>query len=495
MHDTAIPLYSVAAARALDRRAVETFGLGADELMRRAGAASWRVVMERWPDAQRIGVVCGPGNNGGDGYVLAECARAAGREAVVVTLREGASRSDPARALHAEWIARGGVVHPFDGAVPGMDLWVDALFGIGLTHPPDRQAAMLIDAINASASPVFALDVPSGVDADTGRTPGAAIQADVTLQLIVPKRGLSTGAARMFTGTLLLDALRLPSGLLATEPHDAILLRGEALAAWLPRRGRDTNKGDFGHVLCAGGDHGSGGAILLGAQAALRSGAGLVSVATRQSHVPALLAAQPEAMTHAVEASADFAALLQRAGVVAIGPGLGQGAWGRALYADALGCGKPLVVDADALNLLAQDPQPLEDAILTPHPGEAARMLGVSAATIQRDRYGAARVLAERYRSVVVLKGAGTVIAAPGEVPAVIDAGNPGMATGGMGDLLTGVIAALRAQGLPAFEAAVCGALLHGAAGDAAARDGGGERGLLPSDLLPHLRRLANPCG
>ncbi len=494
MHEASLPLYSVAAVRALDRRAVDTFGLGADDLMRRAGAAAWRVVQERWPDAQHIGVICGPGNNGGDGYVLALHARAAGRKVVVVTLPYSVSRSDPARILHAEWIAQGGVVHAFHGGLPGMDLWVDALFGIGLTRAPDNAAAALIEAINASHRPVFALDVPSGVDADSGRAPGAAIHADCTLQFIVAKRGLCTGAARTLTGTMLLDALKLPSGLRGSEARDVDLLQVEALAGWLPRRARDSHKGEFGHVLCVGGDYGTGGAVMLSAQGALRSGAGLVTVATRALHVLALLTGRPEAMAHAVEESADFAPLLHQASVVAVGPGLGQGDWGRALYAAALASGKPLVMDADALNLLAQHPQALHEAILTPHPGEAGRLLGVHADKVQRDRYGAAHAMAERYESVVVLKGAGTVVAAPGQIPAVIDTGNPGMASGGMGDVLTGVIAALRGQGFTAFDAAVCGALLHGAAGDAAAREGGGERGLLASDLFAQLRRLANSC-
>ncbi len=492
MNEAGLPLYSVDAARALDRRAVETFGFGADDLMRRAGAAAWRVLRDRWPDAHRIGIACGPGNNGGDGYVLALLARDSGREAVVVALPDGASRSDPARALHAQWLAQGGSVRAFDGALPVVDLWVDALFGIGLARAPDGAAALLIEAINASRRPVFALDVPSGVDADSGRAPGAAVRADCTLQFIVAKRGLHTGAARALAGEVLLDALELSSGLLASEAHHAELLRADALAGWLPRRARGAHKGDFGHVLCVGGDHGTGGAVVLCAESALRSGAGLVSVATRAPHVAALLAARPEAMAHAVEESADFAPLLQRASVVAIGPGLGQGEWGRALYAAALGSGKSLVIDADALNLLAQHPQPLRDAVLTPHPGEAARLLGVSTDAIQCDRYGAAQALADRYAAVVVLKGAGSVVAAPDQIPVVIDAGNPGMASGGMGDVLTGVIAALRAQGLPAFDAAACGALLHAAAGDLATRHRG-ERGLLASDLFPHLTRLANP--
>lgn len=266
-----------------------------------------------------------------------------------------------------------------------------------------------------------------------------------------------------------------------------------ALPAWLPPRPRDSHKGANGHVLCIGGDHGSGGAIVLCAQAALRAGAGLASVATRAMHVPALLARQPEAMAHAVESADALAPLFARADVIAIGPGLGRGEWGRAMLDAALAASKPLVLDADALNLLAPAPRALPaDAILTPHPGEAARLLGTDVAAVQSDRNAAALALAQRHGAIVVLKGAGTIVAAPGRAPRIVAAGNPGMATGGMGDLLTGVIAALRAQGLDAFDAASCGALLHAHAGDLAAREGG-MRGLLPSDLLPFLRRCANP--
>lgn len=229
----------------------------------------------------------------------------------------------------------------------------------------------------------------------------------------------------------------------------------------------------------------------------MRTGAGLVSAATRAEHVPALLARRPECMTRAVDDASGLRPLLDAASVIAIGPGLGDGEWGAAMLDAALATDLPRVLDADALNAIARrDARTLGDAVITPHPGEAARLLGETVAEVERDRVQAARRLAGRYACTVVLKGAGSVIAAPGEIPAIVDAGNPGMATGGMGDVLTGTIAALLAQGRPqglsCFEAAVCGALLHAAAGDAAARDGG-ERGLLPSDLFPQLRRLANP--
>src|SRR5690606_35319192 len=224
------------------------------------------------------------------------------------------------------------------------------------------------------------------------------------------------------------------------QPND-ILEPGD-LARWLRPRAKDSHKGDHGHVLCVGGDAGSGGAIVLCAQAALRTGAGLVSVATRAAHVAALLARQPEAMVHGVDSGEDYAPLLQRADVLAVGPGLGRGEWGRALLDGALRSGKPLVLDADALNLLANAPGASPaDAVLTPHPGEAARLLRTGAQQVQGDRAGAARTLAERFGCVVMLKGAGTLIASPDGRSVQVAAGNPGMATGGMGDLLTGVIA------------------------------------------------------
>ena len=232
---------------------------------------------------------------------------------------------------------------------------------------------------------------------------------------------------------------------------------------------------------------------MLAAQAALRSGAGLVSVATRTAHVPALLAHSPEVMAHAVEDADHLDGLLQRADVVAIGPGLGQGPWRQAMLGAVLNCGKPRVFDADALNLLAASGLRLRrNDVVTPHPGEAARLLGCSTQDIQRDRFAAASSLQSRLGCTVVLKGAGSIVQAAEAPPAIIGAGNPGMGVGGMGDMLTGCIAALMAQGHPSPEAALAGALLHAAAGDAAALDDG-ERGLLPSDLLPWLRRLANP--
>jgi NAD(P)H-hydrate epimerase len=488
-HATA--LYDTAALRALEQRAAQALG---DEgaLMQGAGLAAWHCLLEHWPQAQRIVVVCGPGNNGGDGYVLATHALAAGRHVQILRLAAHAPRSAQARRAHAGFESAGGQVEVFAGRLPEADVLVDALFGIGLARAPDQESAAMIGAIHAAGAPVLALDVPSGVDADRGSIPGVAVRATRTLQFIAPHPGLATGAALDQTGACDVAMLDLDMSLLHDVPVAAHAIAADALGGWLRPRARDSHKGDNGHVLCIGGDHGSGGAILLCAQAALRSGAGLTSVATRPEHVTALLARQPEAMVRAIDSRQSLAPLLQRADAIAIGPGLGQGEWSRMLFDAALAASKPLLLDADALNLLAASPRTLPaSTILTPHPGEAARLLGIDAAQVQADRYAAARALVERHGCVVVLKGAGTIVAAPQRMPYVVAAGNPGMAVGGMGDLLSGVIAALRAQGLGAFDAAACGALLHAVAGDAAAADG--ARGMLPTDLLAYLRQCANP--
>jgi hydroxyethylthiazole kinase-like uncharacterized protein yjeF len=491
--ETGLPLYRSDAVRAIDRAAI-AHGIAGFELMRRAAQAAFDLLRQAWPEARGVSVVCGSGNNGGDGYLVACLARDAGLDVAVHAAPPTASSSADARRARAAWSDAGGIVGDlakakFDGA----EVIVDALFGIGLTRAPDGDAAHIIALMNASRCTILALDVPSGIDADTGATPGNAVRAARTITFIAAKRGVYTGRARELCGTVTIAPLQVPRAQVDAHAPDARLLRAPDLARWLRPRARDAHKGHHGHVLAIGGEHGYGGAIQLCAQAALRSGAGWVSVATRADHIALLLAARPEAMSRAVESDEDLLPLLERADVLAIGPGLGQNDWGRALFARALKSGKSLVLDADALNLLALSPMSLHDAILTPHPGEAARLLGCTVADIEADRFAAAHGLAERFAATVVLKGAGSIVAAPGQTPAVIDAGNPGMASAGMGDVLTGAIAALRAQGLDAFDAACAGALLHAAAGDIAARDGG-ERGLLAGDLFIPLRKLANPA-
>jgi len=361
------------------------------------------------------------------------------------------------------------------------------LYGIGLNRAPERSVATLIEHINARGVPVLALDLPSGLNADSGHAPGAVVRADVTVTFIAGKRGLHTGRSADLVGVLELASLGVPDSVYVGIRPDAQLLAADAL----PPRSRYANKGDNGHVLVIGGEHGMAGAVRLAGESALRGGAGLVSVATRVGHVPALNAARPELMAHAVDGPQALESLLERADVLALGPGLGQGAWGHALWLTALDANKPLVLDADGLNLLASEPRTFTaPTVLTPHPGEAARLLGMTTKDVEKDRFAAVRELARRYAAVVVLKGSGSLIADPDGRLDVCPWGNPGMASGGMGDLLTGVVAALLAQGCTPWHAACLGVGLHARAGDRAAQQG--ERGLLATDLLVPLRALGN---
>jgi ADP-dependent NAD(P)H-hydrate dehydratase / NAD(P)H-hydrate epimerase len=488
MH-AAEPLFSTAAVRAIDEAAV---GADAYPLMCAAGRAAFDALRRCWPAAGRIAVVCGGGNNGGDGFVLARLAREEGMAVQLMALDDGARAAPAARQARTDWLAAGGHCDMQGHTLDAADVVVDALFGIGLDRAPDGRAAMLIDAINAAAVPVLALDVPSGVDADRGAVPSAAVGAAHTLVFIVGKRGLLTGAARDFTGTVEVAPLDVPEAARALAAPHAWRIDVDWLGGRLPLRRRNAHKGEYGHVLAVGGDLGYGGALRLCAEAALRVGAGLVSAVTRSAHRTALLTSLPECMVVGSDHGELPIELLRQATVLALGPGLGREAWGRDLYPRLVDGDCPAVLDADALNLLAEAPRRLPGRVLTPHPGEAARLLGLpDAAAVQADRFDALERLVERYGCTVVLKGAGTLVGAPGETPMLVDAGNPGMASGGMGDVLTGVIAGLLAQQLSPFAAAATGALLHAAAGDAAAATCG-PRGMLASDLFPHLRRLAN---
>lgn len=490
MSDHARRLYSAAQLRELEHRAVEA-GVPGQALMQRAGAAAWRELCRRWPQARRIAVICGGGNNGGDGYVLARLAKGHGCEAQVYQVGPPAVRGDAVQA-RADWLEAGGEVIP---GLPGSlqaEVIVDALFGIGLSRPLQGEAVQAVEAIRRArdaGAGVLALDLPSGLDADTGRLWGGAVQADCTISFIGHAPGLFTGVGPDHGGLRLLDDLQIDGEILGAVEPVARLLDSRMLAEPLRPRPRGAHKGSNGHVLVVGGDHGMAGAVLLAARAALRTGAGLVSVATRAAHASALTAAQPELMCHGIEAADDLAMLLKRADVVAVGPGLGQDGWGRSLMSKALDSRLPLVVDADALNLLAVEPMPRGNWVLTPHPGEAGRLLARSTADIERDRLTAARELRARYGGSVVLKGAGSLVC--GSRLMLCPYGNPGMAVGGMGDTLTGIIAALLAQGLGLDEAAGLGVLVHALAGDRAARSS--ERGLLPSDLIAELRSVVNP--
>lgn len=494
-------VYDAAQVGALDSRLINEFGVDGFALMQRAARAAYEELAQRWPMPGRLVAFCGPGNNGGDGALVAYQAIEAGWQVILVApLGVSKASGDAARAFEA-YREAGGEIRDFVDEPIQADLIVDAMFGTGLDREVTGPMAQAIDRINDASGHgvgVLAIDIASGVDASTGRIWGRAVVADATVTFIGLKLGLLTGGGAAHCGDLAFDDLGAPDALYAGQPHVARRITHRDLRHVLPVRPRGAHKGDNGHVLCVGGGRGMGGAIRMSAESALRSGAGLVSVACHQDHAGAMSQARPELMCQGLpddlteaDAEARLETLMERASLIAVGPGLGQGDWGDVLWQRVLESDRPLVVDADALNRLAANGTDRENWILTPHPGEAARLLGWSTADVVADRVQAARRLAERYRAVVALKGAGTLIATPDELW-LCTQGNPGMAVGGMGDLLTGVIAGLAAQGMTLAEAAVFGVYVHALAGDEAA-NGDGERGLLPTDLLPCIRRQVNP--
>ena len=490
-----ISLYRACDVRELDRLAIETGGIPGIDLMERAGLASFRVLRERWPAARRVSVVAGPGSNGGDGFVVARRAVEEGLSVSVCLIGDAARLAGDARTAYRRMCDAGPGVNRARSPDADAEVVVDALFGTGLTREVAGAAAEAVRAMNECAAPVLALDVPSGIHSDTGRRLGAAVRADVTVSFIGLKQGLFTREGRECAGEILYRDLGVPDHVLAGVEASARRMAYRDCPGLLgPRRG-DAHKGRFGHVLVVGGDHGFAGAARLAGEAAGRTGAGLVSVATRPEHVAALVAPRPELMVHGIESPDALEPLLDRASVVAVGPGLGRGEWAVSLLERVVAANRALVVDADAINLLAQGsvawPGAATGAVVyTPHPGEAGRVLGESVGALESDRFATARALAEAHPGTWLLKGAGTIVAEAGATPRVCEGGNPGMASGGMGDVLAGIVAALLAQGCGALDAASAGACVHAAAADAAAR--GGERGLLASDVVAALRPLVD---
>ncbi|MGR9107442.1 MAG: NAD(P)H-hydrate dehydratase [Gammaproteobacteria bacterium] len=482
-------LYRAEQVRSMDRVAIEELGIPGLELMHRAGDAAFAVLQQMVAEGDRIAVFCGAGNNAGDGYVVARLAREAGFKVMVFWLvSPEALHGDAATAAH-EFLDHGGDALEFTGTIPqDLALIVDGLLGTGLDRDVSGRFYEAIEGINAIDVPVLALDVSSGLNADTGFPRGAAVRAEQTVTFIGAKQGLYTGDGIDYSGLVTLASLEVPPEVPASEKPSSYLLASPH-SAFAPRR-RSAHKGDFGHLLIVGGDAGFSGAAVMAAQAGARVGTGLVSLATRGSHAPFMNLAQPELMCHAADSVEALKTLLAKISAVGVGPGLGQGEWGKAMFECVFASGVPAVVDADALNLLAASPRERENWVLTPHPGEAARLLGCDTLAIRRDRFAAATSIQQKFGGVCVLKGAGSLIA-DGASIAICPTGNPGMASGGMGDLLTGMIAGLIAQGFTPADAARAGVYLHGEAADLAARNG--ERGMLATDLLPFIRDLVNP--
>jgi len=471
-------------------------GVGVYGLMVRAGTAVFEVLRERWPDAGRIAVLVGPGQNGGDGLVVARLAREAGLHVDLLGWKRpeftrGAAR---ARAELAEVDLRLEVEideRRVRQALAEADVVVDALFGIGLSRRIEGAPAVFLRQVGESLAAcekrpaVLAVDAPSGLDCDTGAADPLTLSADVTVTFLGVKCGQVTGAGVARCGERVLAELDHPMTE-ATAEAMRLLHGGWSLAP----RPVDGHKGTFGTVLAVGGNRGMPGAVRLAAEAALRAGAGKVIVATHPSHAATLNVGRPELIVHAVESAEQLSALLEQVEAVIFGPGLGRDDWAVAMRDGLRDDGRPMIADADGLQLFEAPVMATRPLVVTPHPGEAAELLGRSVSEINADRSAAVRRLADHFGGTAVLKGAGSLVATGSETAACLR-GSPALATAGSGDVLAGIIGSLLGQGFPAREAAEGAVSLHATAGEMEAR-AHGSWGVAALDLLGPLRTLLN---
>lgn len=484
-------LYRCEQIRACEQQAVNLYQKDENALMAQAGAEAFSYLQKLYPHVKHIAVFCGSGNNAGDGYVLA---RLAHEQGFSVTVYQCKSLEDlPSAARNAARLALAAGVdcqsadEPLDSEA---ELIVDALLGIGIKGPVHGIIANAIHQINASGLPVLSIDIPSGLNADTGLVENFCVNATATITFIGLKTGMYTLDGPDYCGVIQCSHLNLET-CRTKLTHYASLLRDSTLPLPLASRKMNSHKGDYGHVLIIGGGPGMPGAVSLAAKAALRTGAGVVSVATWPEHVKGALPLTPEAMIWGIKTAKELMPLLAKATVCVIGPGLRDSDWAKSLFLAAITSQLPMIIDASALRLLAQHPQMDDNWILTPHPGEASSLLACSVRDVQMDRYHAASNLQQQYGGVVVLKGVGTIVQTAERNIFVCPKGNPGMATAGMGDILSGIIAAFCAQGFSLSDAAKLGVWVHAVAGDKAAEKLG-EVGLLASDLLDYIPDILN---
>jgi NAD(P)H-hydrate epimerase len=490
--------------RAIEPKAAQLAGCSMFELMQRAGAAAFQVLIQEWPKAHNIIVLAGNGNNAGDGYVLAKLAKQQGMNVAVVCQQPSRELNGDAKQAQSQWLGTDGETLKFsDQDYVQFDVLVDALLGTGVRGEIKPAFQSIIRQVNQTDIPVLSIDLPSGMNADTGQALPICIKANVTVTFVATKPGLVSGIGKEFCGKLIFADLVVGTEFFSIAQSEAQLVDWSMLQR-LKSRPQHGNKGSFGKLLCIGGNQGMAGAIRLSAESALRSGVGLVKVYCHESSSLAISAGRPEIMqTHK-----ELEVALNWCSCVVVGPGLGQDDWAHQLFSRLMVYlkqhPKPLVIDADGLNLLAaiSDDADMQNTlaqlpalVLTPHPGEASRLLNCNIATIENDRYLASKNIAQKYNSTCVLKGAGTIIQADGKHQEpqcwVCKGGNPGMATAGMGDLLTGIIGTFLAQQSTSQKAAVYGVCAHAEAGDRVAIQYG-QRGMIASDLLQPLRAIVN---
>ncbi|WWP01696.1 MAG: bifunctional ADP-dependent NAD(P)H-hydrate dehydratase/NAD(P)H-hydrate epimerase [Candidatus Dasytiphilus stammeri] len=465
-------------------------GLTQFNLMERAGKAAFDYIYHSYPQAKKWLVLCGPGNNGGDGYIVASLAQAAGIE---ITLLSSCTNSSPKEAQKSrhQWLSSGGKISPHDIDWPNnLDIIIDGLLGNQLNRVPSYPYNMLINKANQSDLPIVSLDIPSGLSAETGATPGDVIKAAHTITFITLKPGLFTGKARKYVGKIHYDSLGIDEFL---KNKEASIKRMDAncLPILLPPRCPISHKREHGRLLIIGGEIGTAGAVRLAGEAALRTGSGLVKILTKKFNIIPILSNRPELMVDELRIDTlDYS--LNWADIIVVGPGLGQKNWGQKALSIIQKSTKPMLWDADALIMLSEKPDQRHNRIITPHPGEAAKLLNISIAEIESNRLDAAKSLANKYGGIVVLKGAGTIIASYQGDLVIADVGNAGMASGGMGDVLSGIIGSLLGQQLSYYQAACAGCIIHGAAADLLASQLG-MCGILASDIFSQIHLLMNP--
>jgi len=489
-------LYSVDSVVRLEQVAINQSGIPAYELMKRAGDAVFQVLKTKYPQHKKILVLCGAGNNAGDGYVVASLAKQAGFTVRVISLIDPACLKNEALLAYQDWLSVAENTVADESLIDEADIIIDALLGTGLKREVSGEWAQWITAVNNSIKPVISVDIPSGLIADTGVISAHAIQADVTVSFIGLKQGMFTAQAKDVCGEIIFDDLALADDVYSHVEADARLIKTIDYSL-LPKRKASSHKGKFGHVLIAGGNSGMPGAVILAAKAALRTGAGLVTIITTSDNLVAISSAVPEAMIRTCDiaslAEIFTAPFVNSVTHIAVGMGLGQDDWSRALLKHCVQLNKPMLVDADALNLIAQHNINIKSAlVVTPHPGEAARLLSqetpLNSADIQQNRFAAVKKLHLLFNGsescVVVLKGSGSLIF-DGQIIKVCSPGNAAMAAPGMGDVLSGIIIALLAQGIKVSDAAELGVCLHASAAQSVTRDK--TRGLLASDVINAL--------
>jgi NAD(P)H-hydrate epimerase len=496
--------------RGVDRAAIEGLGVPSLVLMENAAIGVADAIGERFPEARRVAIFCGPGNNGGDGMAVARHLAGRGYECRMFAVGPSPAASSDA-ALQRDIVARLGLevsgieseaeVAAALAQVRDCDLVVDALFGTGLSRPLAQPYAALVDGLSRLGVSRLAVDLPSGLDASRAETIGPHFIADLTVTFAAPKIALVLAPASEAAGELVVTDLGVPADLVEESGARLHLLVAEELAGYLTPRPRDSHKGDFGHLLIVAGSPGKAGAAILAARAAVRSGAGLVTAAVPREILPTVALGSVESMTvglpdagpSGLDRDATAAVFAAAAGktAAALGPGMGSEPGTReAIVEMVLGLEAPLVLDADGLNAFAGSIDRLRrreaPTLLTPHPGEMGRLLGSTSEDVNRDRIGAARRAAVASGAIVILKGHQTLVAEPGGEVWINPTGNPGMASGGSGDVLTGLLGGLLAQGFEPLAAAQLGVFVHGLAGDRAAAEIG-ERGLRAGDLVAAL--------